>query len=211
MKKIMFIILLCSVSLNAQNIAMSRGWMPDKEKSVELYGAFDIANAFIGGHILHDGTRRNDKAFDIRAGGSFSYGNDQVGVFLEHFHAVDYYAAGVNYDRIIPVVNDFIGDLDLELLLGVEGMWVHRDLEPRQIPNNYTLKEYFNWGLNLKIQVMEVFDDRLSFGIQNSLVWRSDIKDIWGRDAMPSGTLPAMWEHRSVRFYIQFKIYSDRF
>lgn len=152
---------------------------PYKERKYTFVSAgFDVRNALSGGKVLSNGQKRNDQALDLvlRGGAGFELsgiGAFEFGLSLEVFDEINYYSAGFDLNKAFPVTKNLVA------LIGAEMNVVSRNgLEP--LPDNYTLKEYYNPGFSLRGRYETVFATPLFAELQLKYLHRSDIKHIWG-------------------------------
>ena len=132
----------------------------------------------------------------------------EFAAYLELFPTIDYYAIGVQFSKDFVIKEPFGLDTNLSILIGPEMNLVSRyGLPASQVGENViTTKEYFNWALSLKLRLDEPKGLPIYIEGQSNLTMRHDIIHLWGREALPSGTLPALWDQRSFYLTIGFYI-----
>lgn len=213
MKKIFLlsaIMLLFVATVNAQI-----GQQPDREDRISMFDGFDVWNGFVGGKVLPNGKRRNPASLDFKGGARLNVNYWEFSAGAEIFPTIDYYAIFLGLHKevaTIPLTSGRNYDSNLAMLMGFEinmverrGLdysttrWAGIDEDRHPTFYNPTLSTILRWD--------RPFNFPGYIDGQGTLTFRYDIKDNWGRDAMPSGTLPAMWDQRA--FYLSFGFYID--
>lgn len=187
--KITFLIaVMLSTSLYSQRYNFS----PDRDDRIGFTQGFDLPNLIRGGKTLKDGTQRNDVAIDYRGRAFINFERRiEFGIYVEVFPAIDYYSHGIDISYNIEIGK-------FSILPGLELQNVTRgDFDIASWP-------YLNWGANTRVRY--AFAKRWFVEAQLNLQYRSDIIELWGRDALSSGTIPALWDSRSFYTSIGFII-----
>lgn len=198
--KNLFLVLLVLIT---SNIYGQYDFSHDKPKKdvIGTTQGFDLPNIFRGGKELPNGEKRNGNAIDYRGRAFITFTNNlEVGLFVELFPTIDYYANGMDVSYVIDLKGRW------STSIGAELMYVQRPgLEPDSDIDSFTLTRwpYLNWGLNLRVRYD--LSDKWFLESQKNLNHRNDIIGLWGRGALPSGTFPALWEGRSWYLSIGYK------
>ena len=187
MKNLLFTLLIalsftCSAQL--QRIDPPRGGITQ---------GLDFFNALRGGKTLSDGTQRNGRAIDYRGRAYLNfYKGIEGGIYVEIFPEIGYWSHGI----------------DLGYQINVGSFQIVPSVELQNIQRNEKF-DFGQWqyiGLGANTRVRKFFGSSPFFiEGQFNVIYRSDIIDLWGRDALPSGTLPALWESRSFYMSIGYK------
>lgn len=201
MKKLIWgIIFLVIGSMNGQTVGTTAG--------------VDVFNAIRGGKILGDGSQRNDKAIDYRGRFFFGTKHIEIGLFSEIFPTIDFYSHGLDVNtpsmKLATVDFDLSKKIrinfDTKISFGLELANVQRpgvdDHSSETFdPFNWP---FLNWGANTRIRFDNVKQTNFFIELQFNVTHRNDISEIWGRDALPSGTIPALWDGRSFYFNVGY-------
>lgn len=188
MKKLLLLILLSTATTYSQRDPFN----PDRDDRIGITQGFDLFNLLRGGKKLNDGTQRNGVAVDYRGRAFINFErNVEFGIYVEVFPAIDYYSHGLDLSYNIDIGK-------FSILPGVELQNVSRgDFDFGSWP-------YLNWGVNTRVRYF--LSDKWFLEGQFNAQYRTDIIEQWGRKALPSGTIPALWESRSFYMSIGFII-----
>lgn len=166
-------------------------------QTVGTTAGIDVFNAIRGGKVLKDGTQRNGRAIDYR--GRFFFGTPRVeiGLSMEIFPEIDFYSQNIDLNYVFPAIETSI--FDIKILTGLEASLVRRE-------ENFSLLDYryLNWGANTRVRIQKPKETNFFAEIQFNVNHRNDIIELWGRNALPSGTLPALWSGRSLYLSIGY-------
>lgn len=191
MKRITLVIaMLIFMSSQAQDLPKNR---------IGISQGADVFNLFRGGKTLGDGTQRNPEALDYRGRVFITDAHYEFGFYVEYFPKIDFTSIGMDLAYPIHFMN-LIGSSDLNVNIGMEAALVFRDLE---VPFK-TNKETFNYSYNTRLRLTDLFRTPLFVELLANLTYREDIIYFWGREALPNGYFPALWEGRSLYFSVGF-------
>ncbi len=173
---------------------------------ISIYYGFDVVNAFKGGKTFEDGRQRNPRALDLRFGATATYSWWNFGLFGEVFPEIDYWGAGLQVGPHF-IFEEALGKANIMFLPEFELTYVNRNSLPDEvIPKYVTVGDYVNYGFSLKTRVENIWEKfPMYVELQGVVTFRYDIKQIWGRKALPSGVFPALWDQRSI--FLNFGYY----
>lgn len=201
MKSILtFTLIILSLSMSAQ--------FGDKPQVVKLRltEGFDIANAFVGGKKLSDGTRRNPRALGYRGRLSLQDNRIEAGLTIERFKAIEYKSIGIDlnvvntFEDLIKIQNKWLWfDANLEIVYGVEALLVDRRVN---VPMRSDEITHFNYALNLRFRVDEIADTGFFIELALRLNRRNDIYYYWS--GSEGDFFSELWEHRDAFFSVGY-------
>ena len=182
----------------------------ERDLRVSLFAGFDVPNATIGGRELNTGERRNTKSLSVKFGVRTTINYFEIGVNVNLFPTIHYKAIGISLHKEILTLNlSNNNSSKFATLIGCEWNLVSReglDVEGTVWKGLYDEVEgtFHNFALSLILRYDNPFDLPIFVEGNFDMMYRADIVYAWGRDALPSGTLPAMWYGRSVHLNFGF-------
>lgn len=173
---------------------------------IAFYHGFDLFNSVRGGKVLGDGDRRNSPSLNYRGGAILQYHWWEAEASAEIFPTIGYYGLSLSFGVPATIPNIFGRHTDLQIVPATGVQLVIRDKDKLgDLPETSTIGESFVPEFNLKVRLDQLFGLPVYLEFDNSLKFRTDITSIWGREALPNGFFPALWEGRA--FYVKVGYY----
>lgn len=179
----------------------------DRAVTVHTRQDLDAPNALRGGKTLGNGEQRNSASINYRGELMLRWRWLEFGGTFEAFPTIDYYAAGIRVGTPITIAEDveifIFGDYfelgDIRVTPAIEAMLTDRSgLDNTNIPGNREKATYVNHRYALTFGLEEIGGSAFGFNIEPALLWRGDIREIWGAEALPGNYLQQLWDGKGL-------------
>lgn len=172
---------------------------------ISVYGGFDFQNAVKGGKTLGNGFQRNGKALDYRGGATIQYDWWEANAALELFPTIGYTGLHLSFGKPFNIrVKENL--FDIQIVPTVGGSLVFRDRDKLRLTDNRTIGEAFNPEFALKTRLDQIFGLPIYLEAQWNLMYRMDIKNIWGID---KPFFESLWEGRALYINVGYYLKLD--